>query len=95
MLRIVFSILALMLWTAALAGSYHGVNDAAPANVSSMVELESGFTDTPERLFTAATPQTSSAPQYTLLGRVAPQTSPRVKNHVYGNASIRSPPITL
>lgn len=95
MLRIVLSMLVLMLCTFALAESYHVTKDTSPASVSSLAELDSGLTDSPEITVVVTGSDTQLAPLYLLAERVPAQQSHRVELRDYGNTSIRSPPVTL
>lgn len=95
MLRIVFSIMVLMLCSFVLADSHHVAKNTIPASVSSIVELDSGFPEAPELVLTFTKLLNTLAPIYFLKGRVLALKSHRVTQRVYGNTSIRSPPLTF
>lgn len=84
-----------MLCSFALADNHHGAKNTIPASVSSLVEVDSGFPESPELVFILTKSISSVGPLYFLNGVVLAQPCSCVAQRIYGNTSIRSPPIAL
>lgn len=95
MLRFVCSIMVLMLCSFALADNHYVAKNTIPASVSSLVEVDSGFPESPELVFTLTKSISSVGPLYFLNGLALAQPCSCVAQRIYGNTSIRSPPIAL
>jgi len=95
MLRIVFSIMVLVLCSFALAENHHVAKNTIPTSVSSIVEVDLGFPESPELVFTLTKSTSSLVPIYLLSGAIPAQRCSCLVQRVYGNTSIRSPPLAL
>lgn len=95
MLRNVFSIVLLMLCTSALAESYDAAKNTLPSSVSAIVEVDSGFPESPDIALSLSYLHSSYAPVYILLGRTPRSSFHRHEQGAVANAPIRAPPTTL
>ena len=95
MLRIVFSMMLFLLCTFALAdNSRHTVN-TIPNTVGDFVDFDSGLSETTDLVFTLSAQRSPVAPFYVLESRALTPVARAYSKRLFGNTSIRAPPLDL